>query len=160
MVVRIRKKATRKRGSHTHGWGSKKKHRGAGNRGGRGMAGSGKRADSIKTLIWKERYFGKKGFKPKNKEKIKSVNLDYLEEKLEEFLEKKLIVKEGEFYKIDLGNLGYKKLLGNGKVKNKLKIYVDYASRRAIEKVKGAGGDVILKKSTEGAKELREAQQD
>ena len=42
--MRTRKKNTRQRGSHTHGWGAKKKHRGAGNRGGRGNAGSGPRA--------------------------------------------------------------------------------------------------------------------
>ena len=30
-----KKKVTKQRGHKTHGWGSKKKHRGAGNRGGR-----------------------------------------------------------------------------------------------------------------------------
>ena len=45
------KKVRKFRGSHTHGYGSKKKHRGAGSRGGRGMAGSGKRADQKKPSI-------------------------------------------------------------------------------------------------------------
>ena len=54
MVVNKRKKFSRQRGGHTHGWGSKKKHRGSGNRGGKGMGGTGKRADQVKTLIWKE----------------------------------------------------------------------------------------------------------
>ena len=54
MTVNRRKKVVKQRGSHTHGWGSKKKHRGAGNRGGRGMAGSGKRADQRKPSILKE----------------------------------------------------------------------------------------------------------
>jgi len=35
-----RKKVVKMRGSKTHGYGSKKKHRGAGSRGGRGFAGS------------------------------------------------------------------------------------------------------------------------
>ena len=64
MVVRKRKKNSRQHGSTTHGWGAMKKHRGAGNRGGRGLAGTGKRADQMKPLHWKERYFGKLGFRP------------------------------------------------------------------------------------------------
>ena len=68
-----RKKVNKYRGSQTHGGGAKKKRRGAGNRGGRGMAGSGKRADQKKPSILKEygnRYFGKRGFRSKNKKKI------------------------------------------------------------------------------------------
>ena len=57
MTVNKRKKNSRQRGSHTHGWGAMKKHRGAGNRGGRGAAGSGKRADSKKPSIWTGPYF-------------------------------------------------------------------------------------------------------
>jgi len=40
MTVNKRKKMSRLRGSHTHGWGAKKKHRGKGNKGGAGMAGT------------------------------------------------------------------------------------------------------------------------
>ena len=53
MSVNKRKKNTRMRAKTTHGYGSMKKNRGAGNRGGRGMAGSGKRADQIKPTILK-----------------------------------------------------------------------------------------------------------
>ena len=63
MTVNKRSKNTRQRGHTTHGWGSMKKHRGKGHQGGAGMAGSGKRADSKKPSIWKDkRYFGKFGF--------------------------------------------------------------------------------------------------
>ena len=54
------------RGTSSHGWGSKKKHRGAGHRGGKGMAGSGKRADQKKPTIlnlYGNDYYGKKGFR-------------------------------------------------------------------------------------------------
>src|SRR3989338_2045713 len=51
MPANKQKKVVRYRGSHTHGGGAKKKRRGAGNRGGRGMAGSGKRAGQIKPTI-------------------------------------------------------------------------------------------------------------
>ncbi len=140
MTVNKRKKFSRQRGRHTHGWGSKKKHRGAGNRGGKGMAGTGKRGDSIKTLIWKnKKYFGKYGFTSKSVVKINAVNIDYVEEKLSS--------KDGGV--IDLGKLGYNKLLGKGQIKNKLKIKVDMASAKAIDKIKKAGGEVILGKSKE-----------
>jgi len=137
MVVNKRTKFSRQRASHTHGWGSKKKHRGAGNRGGRGMAGTGKRGDQMKTLHWKDKkYFGKHGFKKKGlKKEVNTINIDYVEENLDKFL------KEGV---VDLGKLGYNKLLGKGHVKSKLKIKVDNASAKAVEKVKKAGGEVIL----------------
>lgn len=152
MVVNKRKKFSRQRGSWTHGWGAKKKHRGAGHRGGKGMAGSGKRADSKKPSLWKERYFGKLGFKKKGiKREIKSINISYLEEHLDELLSKKLISKEDNFYVIDILKLGYNKLLGDGKVNNKLKVKTKYASKNSINKIKNSGGEVILvSEKTEG----------
>ena len=58
MVVNKLKKKVKYRGSKTHGCGSMKKRRGAGHRGGRGAAGSGKRGDAKKPSIWNEKYFG------------------------------------------------------------------------------------------------------
>ncbi len=45
---------------------------------------------------------------------------------------------------VDLTKLGYTKLLAKGNLNTPLKITVAAASRGAIEKVKNAGGDVIL----------------
>ena len=75
-----RKKSRKLRGHKTHGYGSKKKHRGAGNRGGRGMAGTGKRAGQKKPSM-PEDYLGKKGFKiPQSiQKKQKTTNIDFLE---------------------------------------------------------------------------------
>ncbi len=107
MTINKRKKNARQRGSWTHGWGSKKKHRGAGNRGGRGMAGTGKRADSKKPSIWKERYFGKYGFKKKGvKKQIKIVSVIYLDENLNKLLEKKLVKKKNDVYMVEIASLG------------------------------------------------------
>ena len=144
MVTNKKKKSVRLRGSKTHGCGSMKKRRGAGNRGGRGMAGSGKRSDNRKPSIWKGRYFGKHGFKSKNTKIVDAVNLDYLEDNLARLDSEKLIVREGEFYSVDLEKLGFNKLLSSGKVENKYKIRVEYASKKAIEKVESKGGQVIL----------------
>jgi len=145
MSVNKRKKNSRQRGSKTHGWGAMKKHRGAGNRGGRGMAGTGKRSDSKKPSIWNKRYFGKRGFKSKKQgAKIKSFNLLDIEDNLDSLLKNKIIVKENDFYNIDAQKLGFNKLLSSGKVMNKLKIKVVFASKNAINKVKAAGGEVSL----------------
>ncbi|MBI4452646.1 uL15 family ribosomal protein [Candidatus Woesearchaeota archaeon] len=144
MTVNKRKKNVRQRGSKTHGWGAKKKHRGKGHQGGAGMAGSGKRADSKKPSIWKDvHYFGKHGFVSKTpKTKIIPVNISYIEERLDKFLSQKLIQKENNIYSVELEKLGYNKLLGDGKVSVKFRINAPYASKSAIEKVKKAGGEV------------------
>lgn len=144
MVVARRKKNSRQRGSKTHGWGAMKKHRGAGNRGGRGMAGTGKRCDSKKPMIWGDpKYFGKHGFKKKNiKIKIKPITIRIVEQKINAWLNKNLIEEKTGSYNIDLKKLGYNKLLSNGKITRKLNINVLYATPKAVEKIKSAGGTV------------------
>ena len=144
MTVNKRKKNERQRGHKTHGWGAKKKHRGQGNRGGRGMAGTGKRADSKKPSIWKEDYFGKHGFVSKTpKVKINAVNIGFIEQHLNKFLSINLIKKDDKFYSLELEKLGFNKLLGDGRVSMKFKIKTPYASKTAVEKIKEAGGEIV-----------------
>jgi large subunit ribosomal protein L15 len=143
MTVNKRKKSSRLRASQTHGWGAKKKHRGAGNRGGRGMAGSGKRADQKKPSILKEygnTYFGKLGFTRPQKivHKDKTINLYFLEENAE-----KIGKKEADFYVIDLGKLGYTKLLGTGEITKKFRVICKKVSKKAEEKIKKHHGEII-----------------
>ncbi|MBS3175138.1 uL15 family ribosomal protein [Candidatus Woesearchaeota archaeon] len=145
MPANKRKKFVKMRGSQTHGGGAKKKRRGAGHRGGRGMAGSGKRADQKKPTILKlygPDYFGKRGFSRPQKviQKIKTINLDDLEVKLEDYVKDKLVTKEGQYYVVDANKLGYNKILGGGNIKLKLKIKADYFSKKAAEKIKESGG--------------------
>lgn len=146
MVYKVRKKNRRQRAKTTHGWGSMKKHRGKGNKGGSGNAGTGKRGDAKKPTIWKEKYFGKFGFKKKGmKKKINALNLDDLEQNIQLWLEKKKITQEGESFKIDLNNLGYNKLLGRGLVKRKTEVIVDSATAIAKTKIEKAKGKVVFK---------------
>jgi len=147
MTVNKRKKNSRQRGSWTHGWGEKKKHRGTGNRGGRGMAGTGKRGDAKKPSIWKEKYFGKAGFVKKNKKLVVCQNTGYLESNLDRLVMKKFIAKEKEYYVVDSEKMGFNKLLGRGKVSNRFKVNVQYASKKAIEIIKNAGGIIICEPS-------------
>ena len=131
MVVRKRTKFSRQRASFTHGWGSKKKHRGAGNRGGRGMAGTGKRADQRKPQIWKDKkYFGKHGFASKKKT-LKTINVREL----------LTLMDEGKD-EINLKEKGYGKLIGKGKITKKVVVTVNQASASAIAKIEEAGGSV------------------
>ena len=144
MTVNKRKKFSRYRASMTHGKGSKKKRRGSGNIGGAGKSGGGKRADSKKPSNWKEKkYFGKYGFVSKSKKNIVHVNISYIDANLNK-LPADAIKKENNVYSVDLGRLGFNKLLSSGKVLNKYKIKVQYASKKAIEKIKNNGGEVIL----------------
>jgi large subunit ribosomal protein L15 len=143
MVVNKRKKHSRMRGHYNHGWGGKKKRRGAGNRGGKGMAGSGKRADQKKPSLWKEKYFGKHGFSPRTVKAIKTVNINFLDQNADKFVKLKLATSQDGKYVINLKKLGFDKLLGKGKVTKKLDITADTASKQAIESVKSAGGSVL-----------------
>ncbi|MCK5107247.1 MAG: uL15 family ribosomal protein [Nanoarchaeota archaeon] len=144
MATTKRTKDSRYRGSKTHGCGSMKKRRGAGHRGGRGAAGSGKRGDAKKPSIWGGKYFGKKGFvSKKTTVDLKSVNIKEIEIKIPSWLKKGLIKQTKDVYEIDLNILGYKKLLGTGKITKKLKIKVESFSKASEEKIKKAGGEII-----------------
>ena len=146
MKLKKRKKATRTRGSHTHGWGFKKKHRGKGHRGGIGMAGSGKRADQKKTLIivkYGNDYFGRdkalrRGVTRKRPE---VVNIQQIIESLSSLTKKEIAKESKGIYEVDLR--GYK-ILSSGEATLKLKIKASAASKAAIEKVKKAGGEILI----------------
>lgn len=144
MVVNKNKKVTKYRAYTTHGGGHRKKRRGAGSRGGRGRAGSGKRAGHKKAGGMTIE--GKKGFRPlRTVKKVCIINVgDFTEDFVTELLNKQKITKEGDHYILDLTKLGYTKLLGTGNVNLKLKITVPVYSAKAAEKVKQAGGEIVL----------------
>ena len=145
MKTKKRTKSSRMSGQNmgTHGRGARCKARGTGHRGGKGMSGSGKRADHKKTLVTKlygHGYFGKQGMTSKGtkKDKADRINLQQIELSLEKYGNKK-----GNVWEI---NLSKYKILGTGEVKNKLIITAKNASKSAIEKVKKMGGEIIFKK--------------
>jgi len=148
MKIKKRKKATRFRGTHTHGRGGKKKARGSGHRGGVGMAGSGKRGDQRKTLILNlpEKYFGKdKALRRKIKFRPKTINLQNIEDNINSFVKKGIAKESKGLYELSLEEY---KILGEGIVKNKMKIKAHSASESAINKVKNSGGEIIVKKES------------
>ena len=151
MAVNKRRKNSRQRGSQTHGWGSMKKHRGAGNRGGTGNAGSGKRSDSKKPSFWKtRRKSGKYGFVNRgNPRPVRSINTLALERKLPDYLSRNFAKEENDGIAINLPETGHSKLISKGKVGKKMFITCDSASPKAIKEIESAGGSVTLLKEKE-----------
>jgi large subunit ribosomal protein L15 len=134
-VIELARTKTKKfRGSMTHGRG-KKGGRGAGLRGGRGNAGLLKHKYMYMVKNMPD-HFGRHGFKRPQSvvKKDKTINVGQL---------------EGEFpgkKDIDLAKEGFDKLLGGGETSNSLKVKVNAASEKAVEKIKEKGGEVILPK--------------
>ena len=146
-----RKKYSRAHGRKmgTAGHGARKKHRSSGNRGGKRMAGTGKRADQKKTLVLKlygNSYFGKQGITSRGtkRDKRDRINLEQIQSNLEKYGK-----KTSKGWEINLENY---KILGDGEVKEKLIITAKEASQSAREKVKEKGGEIIF----EGKKEKEE----
>ncbi len=130
------------RGRGTHGWGERKKHKKKGHSGGKGMSGTGKRADQKKTLVTKlygNSYFGKQGVTSRSnrKDKRKRINLREIQLNIEKYGK-----KTPKGWEVNLKDY---KILGEGEIKDKLIITAKEASHSAIEKIKKAGGEIILK---------------
>jgi len=160
MKIKKKRKSQKYRGKKqgTHGWGARKKHKKSGHRGGKGMAGSGKRADQKKTLITKlygHSYFGKQGITSKKTKRDKRlrINLARIENDLESFIKKEIAKKTTKGIEINLKNYKILDSSKDYKLKHKLVITAKEASVASIEKVKKAGGEIILGKKEENKKE-------
>ena len=117
--------------------------------GGHGNAGWKRhRWSSVIRYGWE---IGKTGFTPLNPHHGKAINISDLDLQLDRLTEKGAIkMAEGKI-EIDLGKMGYSKLLGNGKVAHPFKILVAECSEKAREKIGQAGGQVILPEAAETA---------
>jgi ribosomal protein L15 len=134
MKLKKRRKSSRNDGRRTCGH-SAKLNKGKGSHGGKGMSGTGKRADQKKTLVIKlygQGYFGRKGITSKKtaRKRVNYINVGGIQEKY----------APGEV------NLPECKILGSGEVKGRYTVLAKAASKSAIEKIKKAGGEIILKK--------------
>jgi len=130
MTARFRKKVRRMRGTHTHGWGEKKKHRGAGSRAGRGRSNWLYSKRSY-TYAYEPERLGKKGFtfKPK-KEEIRSINIRDIES----------MAVSRKSRDIDVASLGFNRVLGNGQLTMPINVKAPRISPKARAKIEGAGG--------------------
>jgi len=135
MKVHKRPKNSRIRGARTVGWGFRQKHKGHGNKGGFGMAGTGKRGDhkkqSAEMSVKKGKYFGKQGITSRGTERDTRLRINLYD------IEQNMVGKTG---KVDLAKY---KILGSGNG-FKGEIVALEASKLAIEKMEKAGGKIIL----------------
>mgnify|MGYP001565122169 FL=1 len=146
MSYRKRRKSSRYPGSKTHGRGRKNRTRGLGNRGGRGMSGTGKRGDQKKTLIIKlygGDYFGKerRGAGTREKKKTKSLSLATLKTQLRMLVEKGKAREIKGIYEVNLEDY---KIVGNGALDLKMNIRAKSASAGARQAVERAGGSLVV----------------
>lgn len=143
MTVNKRNRQSRKQGSGTHGWG-RNKHRNSGQRGGYGNAGTGKKSHNKKPSIWALDYFGKHGFVSRSRTHVAAITIKDVDQKLPGWVAKKQASQEGGTLVVDLGKLGYNKLIGTGNLTRKAKITVKTSSAGASKKIKAAGGELII----------------
>ncbi len=139
------KKIIRQRGHKTHGWGSKKKHRGAGSRGGRGRAGIKKH----KKLMFMKKNSGsksgvsKKRFSRPRKKRFKSLYQRSMKKAQRSINISDALRMAGKRKEISLKELGYEKLLARGEVSQPLTVKAAAFSDRARQKIEAAGGKAL-----------------
>lgn len=133
MVVRKERSVRKYRGSHTHGWGAKKKHRGSGSRGGHGFAGS---LGHKRIMVEKEHpgHIGKHGFTipVKARRTTRTINVGDLGR----------LASRSRDNTLNLTEFGYDKLLSKGSVDGAVNVVVKRLTPRAREKIEKAGGSV------------------
>ena len=127
---------------------------GKGKTSGRGVKGQKSRSGvAIKSFEGGQmplyRRLPKRGFNPINKNKVAVLNLD----KMQSLIESKRINSANQINletlkkaKIVSKTYNKIKILGSGKIKEKVDLNIDYISKTAIEKLKKAGSTVNLKK--------------
>lgn len=142
-----KKRNSKFRGLKTRGHGIKAR-RGAGKRGGRGMAGNHKHRYIHVIKYYGKEYFGRHGFKrPQSVVKADIVlNLSTIREHIDRMVQDGAAKKKGDGYDLDIEKLGCTKLLGGGDIgEMKVHVITPSASAKAIEKVEAAGGTVTIK---------------
>lgn len=135
-------KSHKLRGSREHGRGMKK-GRGAGLRGGKGAAGW--KHKKLHFLLYEQdRIRGKHGFTRHAQDTAppSAITVQHVDEHSEAWVQEGKAARDAGGFAIDLGKLGYDKLLGSGKVTRKLTLTVPRASAQALQKVQAAGGSV------------------
>lgn len=130
MVQRMKKRNRKFLGTRRWGAGNIKNRRGAGDRGGVGKGGTKHKWSW--TVVYARETIGKTGFKPWKKTRLSEINLDSLSSKaMQAGAEKPTIELKG--YKV----------LSNGKLSVPAVVKATSFSKKAIEKIKAAGGEAV-----------------
>ena len=117
--------------------------------GGHGNAGWKRhRWSSVIRYGWE---IGKTGFVPVNPPYERAINVGELSLGLDQLVEQGRAKQSGNKFEINLGEMGFTKLLGNGSIKHPIRIIVAQCSEKAASKISQAGGEVVLPSATEPA---------
>jgi large subunit ribosomal protein L15 len=139
MTARFRKKVRRMRGSHTHGWGAKKKHRGTGSHGGHGQSGMFFQKRSYVTTYDRDR-FGRRGFIARaSPERPKTINVGQVG----------ALALKKKMKEVDVSQFGFQKVLGGGRLSIPITIKAKTITGKAKIKIEAAGGKAISEKKEE-----------
>ncbi len=99
---------------------------------------------------------GKTGFTPVNKTPQQAINIGDLSLNLDRLLEEGNAKQTGDRIEVNLTQIGYTKLLGNGNVNQPMRVIVAKCSETAAEKISGAGGEVVLPEAPKAVEASRE----
>ncbi|HIH69379.1 uL15m family ribosomal protein [Methermicoccus shengliensis] len=136
------------RGTRTCGGGTHKNRRGAGNRGGRGGAGDNKH-HFVKNLLAGMRR-GKHGFKRPMavSRPTHTINVGELEQLVHALMAtgapSHVVNTEEEPVRVNVGSLGFDKVLGSGRMSTPMVVVAREFSASAIEKIEAAGGRAVF----------------
>ncbi|AFZ70892.1 ribosomal protein L15 [Caldisphaera lagunensis DSM 15908] len=149
LTSRSRKKSRKLRGrTRSMGWGRVGQHRKSGSKGGTGGSGMNKHRKTW-MLKYYPNWFGAKGFVPIRNRLLHKKNTITLRELDQIAFKLRNTNVEGDKVVLNLNEMGYDKLVANGKIYEKVKVIVKEATKKAIERVKEAGGEVIVEKIEE-----------
>lgn len=136
------KRRKKKKKSGSHGYGSSKKNRGAGSRGGRGNAGRGKKAKHEKMTGEGVHELGEKGFNSRNREQT-GINLREIDQRIESFVEEGVAEEKDSGYVFYAEKAGFDKVLGKGRLTTEIEIHAEKFSSTAEEKIEEAGAEAV-----------------
>ncbi|MBP7119845.1 MAG: uL15m family ribosomal protein [Methanolinea sp.] len=136
-------KRSKFRGSRTCGGGTHKNRRGAGNRGGRGRAGHRDHRFSH-FLLYGEVHNGKHGFVNKTPDRMNILSVGRLDEMIDELIAAGLASRKDDAVVISADQIGIDKILGNGKVTQKMHVTARAFSGQAKQKIEAMGGQALV----------------
>lgn len=96
-------------------------------------------------------YVGKKGFISVNQRRKqgKVLNLGQLSAMVDKLVSEKRAQMEDQKVAVDLGQVGFRKLLGAGSISRAVRVKVDRCSESALKKLKEAGGEALVSNPAE-----------
>lgn len=136
------KRRSKKKQSGSHGHGSSKKNRGAGNKGGRGNAGRGKKAHHHKQTADGVHEMGEKGFNSRKPEQ-NGINLRDIDQTIQTFVEEGTAEETDDGYIFYANEAGYDKVLGTGRLTQEIEIQAENFSSSAERKIEEGKGQAV-----------------